>query len=304
VWRSCGARREVPVSERVDDEVFVTLPDACPGCGGGVEFQGVWQQYQEDIPPPPKTIVRRYDIAYGCCRCCGRRVRGRHPDQTSDAVGACAAQIGPRAVARAAQLHKELGLPVKKTAQVLLELCELRVTPCGLYQALHRQARAAAATYQALVEGARASPAVAADETGWRVAGWRQWLWDFVEHEQGYTREEGRDIDLPFGFVRKKTQWSRSGVIFEAEFPGGSRPVLPDGLCWYSGRTDVADDCRRADHEWRREDISRGDIHDGLRDRQADGERSEEGGLNLGGKFEEQRDTIWRLDAEFPSLSG
>jgi transposase len=174
------ARREVPVPDRVDEEVFVPLPDACPGCGGGVEFDGVWQQYQEDIPPPAKTIVRRFDIAYGRCRCCGRRVRGRHPDQTSDAVGACASQVGPRAVALAAQLHKELGLPVGKVAQVLLELCGLRVTPGGLYQALHRQARAAGPTYQALVEGVRASPAVAADETGWRVAGLRQWLWDFV----------------------------------------------------------------------------------------------------------------------------
>ena len=26
-------------------------------------------------------------------------------------------------------------------------------------------------------------------------------------------------------------------------------------------------------------------------------------GVNVGGRFEEQRDTIWRLDAEFPSLS-
>jgi hypothetical protein len=25
-------------------------------------------------------------------------------------------------------------------------------------------------------------------------------------------------------------------------------------------------------------------------------------GLNLGGKFEEQHDTIWRLDADFPPL--
>jgi transposase len=174
------ARREVPPPERVDEEVFVPLPDACPGCSSGVEFQGVRQQYQEDIPPPPKTIVRRYDIAYGRCRGCGRRVRGRHSDQTSDAVGACASQIGPRAVALCAQLHKELGLPVNKTARVLFELCGLKVTPGGLYQALHRQALAAAPTYHALVEGVRASPAVAADETGWRVCGHRWWLWDYV----------------------------------------------------------------------------------------------------------------------------
>ena len=174
------ARREAPPPERVDEEIFVALPDACPGCGGGVEFEGVWHQYQEDIPPPPKTVVRRFDTAYGRCRCCGRRVRGRHPDQTSDAVGACAAQVGPRAVALAAQLNKELGLPVAKTAGVLWELCGLKITPGGLYGALHRQARRAAPTYQALIAGVRHSAVVAPDETGWRVAGWRRWLWAFV----------------------------------------------------------------------------------------------------------------------------
>jgi transposase len=174
------ARRPVPPPERVDEEVFVGLPDACPGCGGGVEFEGVAHQYQEDIPPPPRTHVRRYEIAYGHCRCCGRRVQGRHRDQTSDALGACASQVGPRAVALAAQLHKELGLPVRKAAGVLSGLCGLNVTPGGLYQALHRQARQAEPTYQALVEGVRQSAAVAADETGWRVAGARQWLWAFV----------------------------------------------------------------------------------------------------------------------------
>jgi transposase len=160
--------------------VFVGLPEACPGCGGGIAFDRVAHQYQEDIAPPRETRVRRYDIALGHCRCCGRAVRGRHPEQTSDALGACASQVGPRAVALAAQLNKELGLPVAKVARVLFELCGLKVTPGGLYQALHRQARAAAPTYQALIEGVRHSAAVAADETGWRVAGWRQWLWDFV----------------------------------------------------------------------------------------------------------------------------
>jgi transposase len=174
------ARRPVPALDRVDEEMFVPLPDACPGCGGGIEFEGIWHQYQEDVPPPRKTHLRRYDIAHGHCRGCGCPVRGRHPEQTSDALGACAAQIGPRAVALAAQLHNELGLPLAKVCQILAELGGLTVTPGGLYQALHRQARAAEPTYQALVAGVRASAAVAADETGWRVGGWRHWLWVFV----------------------------------------------------------------------------------------------------------------------------
>ena len=40
----------------------------------------------------------------------GRRVQGRYPLQTSDAVGAAAVQIGPDTIATAAVLNKQLGL--------------------------------------------------------------------------------------------------------------------------------------------------------------------------------------------------
>jgi len=47
-------------------------------------------------------------------------------------------------------------------------------------QAVARAARRAQPTYRALIEGVRASPVVAPDETGWRVAGRKAWLWAFV----------------------------------------------------------------------------------------------------------------------------
>jgi len=47
-------------------------------------------------------------------------------------------------------------------------------------QALARAARRAAPTYAALVDGVKASPVVAPDETGWRVQGRRAWLWAFA----------------------------------------------------------------------------------------------------------------------------
>ncbi|MDQ5831467.1 MAG: transposase [Actinomycetota bacterium] len=170
------ARRRIP--DRVDEEIQVPLPAACTcGCAE-LDAEGVVDQYQEEIVEVP-TRVRRYIISVGRCRRCGRRVQGRHPEQTSDAVGAAGSQIGPRAVAIAAQLNKELGIAMSKVAGIL-ELLGLSVTPGGLYQAIGRLAVAAEPTGQALVLAVRASAAVAADETGWRVAGRRQWLWVFV----------------------------------------------------------------------------------------------------------------------------
>jgi len=177
---SYGTKAHRRVPDHVDEEIHVALPDGCPCCGGELELEREADQYQEDIVVPVRAYVRRFRVGVGRCRSCGRRAQGRHPLQTSDALGAAGAQVGPHAVALAAQLNKELGLPVAKVARVVFELCGLEVTAGGLHQALARLAGAAGATYEALVAGVRASVAVAADETGWRVAGIRQWLWVFV----------------------------------------------------------------------------------------------------------------------------
>jgi transposase len=173
-----GTRAHRPVPDHVDEEIRVPLPEACPCCSGELEFEDEVDQYQEEIRWV-RGHVRRFRISRGRCRRCGRRAQGRHPDQTSDALGAAGSQIGPRAIAIAAQLNKELGVAMSKTAQILA-LLGVRVTPGGLHHALGRLASAAEPTCQALVLAVRQSAAVAADETGWRVAGRRQWLWVFA----------------------------------------------------------------------------------------------------------------------------
>lgn len=55
----------------------------------------------------------------GHCVNCGARVQGRHPRQTSDALGAAASQIGPEALSLATLFNKELGIPFAKTAAVI-----------------------------------------------------------------------------------------------------------------------------------------------------------------------------------------
>ena len=170
------AHRRAP--DHVDQEIRVPMPDCCPCCSGELELEDEVDQYQEEITWI-RGHVRRYRIARGRCRRCGKRAQGRHPDQTSDAVGAAGSQVGPGAVALAAQLNKELGIAMGKVSQIL-QMFGITVTPGGLYHAIGRLARAAEPTYQALAVAVRQSATVAADETGSRVAGHRQWLWVFV----------------------------------------------------------------------------------------------------------------------------
>jgi transposase len=96
-------------------------------------------QYQEELPPA-RPLVTRLEVRVGRCRVCGRQVQPRHPAQTSDALGAAGAQLGPRAVALAAWLSKGLGVPAGKIAALLGQL-GIAVTPGGVVQAVARAAR-------------------------------------------------------------------------------------------------------------------------------------------------------------------
>lgn len=149
---------------------------ACPGCGDAITPTHVATQYQEDLPPV-RPVVRAFRVAIGTCRGCGRRVQGRHPLQTSDALGAAGTALGPRATALAVWLHKGLGLSLGKVRRVLATQHGLAVTRGGLVQLCARTAARATPTYQALCAEIRGSPVVTPDETGWKVGGVLHWLW-------------------------------------------------------------------------------------------------------------------------------
>jgi transposase len=171
------AHRRPPA--HVDESYTAALPAACPHCHGPVRHVGVATQYQEELPVQ-RPRVRRFDVHIGRCTQCRRRVQGRHPLQTSDALGAAAVQLGPQAVAFAVLLNKRFGLAYGKIAALLRARFGLTVTRGGLVQAIHRAARQAQPTYQALCATVRGSPVVTIDETSWRVAAVLQWLWVWV----------------------------------------------------------------------------------------------------------------------------
>lgn len=168
-----GHRRSPP---HIDETLEVPLPPRCPDCGGAVADTRVADQIQEDLPVV-RPHVRRFRVHIGTCRRCGRRVQGRHPLQTSDALGAASTHLGPQAVALIALLNKHLGLSHGKIAAHLREWFGLSMTASGVTQALHRAARQAAPTYVELREQVRGSPVVSPDETSWKVAGDLWWLW-------------------------------------------------------------------------------------------------------------------------------
>jgi transposase len=172
--RRYGRQACRPIPARVDERIAVPLPAYCPHCGGGVESESCETQYQEEIVR--RTMVRRFDIAVGRCRQCRRRVQGRHPLQTSDAVGVGSVQLGPEALTLAAILNKQMGLSLGHTRQALSYGYGLEVSRGGLYRALARMAERAEPTYDGLVDTARQAGVNGMDETGWKVGGRLRWL--------------------------------------------------------------------------------------------------------------------------------
>jgi transposase len=185
-----AAHRRPP--PRVDVTHDTPLPSYCPDCGGTVARHRVVSQYQEDLPVQ-RPLIHEFRVAVGRCRQCHRRVQGRHPLQTSDALGAAAVQLGPQAVALAVILNKQLGLSFGKIAHLLQVRFGLMVTRGGLVHAVHRAARQTQPTYAALCATVRGSPVVTPDETSWKVGGHLQWLWAFATPTTTvYAIEDGR----------------------------------------------------------------------------------------------------------------
>jgi transposase len=152
-------------------------------------------QYQEDLPAV-RPIVRAFHIPIAHCTACRRRVQGRHPLQTSDALGAARAQLGPMAVTWAVILNKHYGVPLGKIAHLFGDRFGLSITRGGLVHALRRMARQAEPTYTALTAQIRGSPVVTPDETGWKVAARLQWLWAFVTPDTTvYRIQPGRGYE-------------------------------------------------------------------------------------------------------------
>ena len=176
----------------IDEIIDVPLPPACPQCHGDIAETRVASQVQEELPIV-RPHVRRFDVHVGRCRRCGRRVQGRHPLQTTDALGAASTHLGPQAVALIVVLNKQLGLSHGKIATLLRDWFGLTVRPSAVTHALHRAARQAAPTYRTLRDQIRGSPVVSPDETSWKVAGELWWLWAFATPETVvYAIQAGR----------------------------------------------------------------------------------------------------------------
>lgn len=169
------AHRKPPAPDQVDERHDAPLPDQCPCCGGGhLHEDKVMPQFQVEIPRKP--IHRQFDVHVGHCRDCGTRLQGRHPLQTSDALGAAAAQLGPDAHATLNLLNKRMGLSHGKCSQLFGDLFGITVARSTSVRSALRTTIRLEPAYQQILDQVLLAPWNVCDETGWRMNGENAWL--------------------------------------------------------------------------------------------------------------------------------
>ena len=211
-----GRHHQRPIPDHVDEEIQVAAPEQCPTCGGPLRLERVESQYQEEIVR--RTWVRRFQIPICRCERCDQRVQGRHPLQTSDALGAAAVQVGPEAVTLGVLMNKSLGLPHADAAAILKHGFGLTMSRGGICRAIQRVARRAEATWHALRDAARRSVLAHMDETGWKVEAQLRWLWAVVTEQ------------VTFCEILPGRGFPEAAAILGAEYAGW---LIHDGLQIY-----------------------------------------------------------------------
>jgi transposase len=195
-------------------------------------------QYQTDLPPIV-PIVTQFNIETGYCPCCRQHWQGRHPEQTSDALGAAGNTLGPVVLTMAAEMKHRLGASYRKICDFLATYSDLHVAPATFVRAEQRLADRARPTYDLLLEALRQSHVVHVDETGWRIGRLNAWLWVFsskdvtiyaIRPSRGTTCLKTSSVP-----ISKATWWltvSRPTTCSKSPRAGATATYFADARCW------------------------------------------------------------------------
>lgn len=169
-----GHRRALLPSSQVD-EIVVHRPEQCDYCGtavpadavpvGEVRRAQVWEL------PPVQPIVVEHQYPTLCCPRCQRLVGPVVPTPAETHA------FGPTVVALVGLLHGRFRLSAREVVALLGDLFGVPVS-LGSVPALYAElGDALGKPYSAVHEVVTAGPQANVDETGWKQAGQRRWLW-------------------------------------------------------------------------------------------------------------------------------
>jgi transposase len=169
-----GHQRALLPPEQVD-AVQEHRAAACPHCAtplapdlppvGAPRVQQVWEL------PPLRPTVTEHRFPTVTCPQCARPVTAAPPPELPPGA------FGPHLTALVALLHGRYRLSARECAALLGEVFGVPLA-LGTIPALCQQVSAAlAAPYEEVAAAVHTQPVANVDETGWKQAGQRRWLW-------------------------------------------------------------------------------------------------------------------------------
>src|SRR5436305_3112794 len=165
-----SARRRARPTQMVEHRLV-----ACPDCHlrlGGISLARVREVI--DIPAPPPVEVTHHRIYKGWCAQCHHWYEAPL-DVQEQVVGQ--GRLGVRLASLIATLRTVMRLPIRQIQVYLLTLRGVTISSGEIVELLHRLKAQMQPQLAALKMQIRASPAVQADETGWREDGTNGYIW-------------------------------------------------------------------------------------------------------------------------------
>src|SRR6266699_2788242 len=153
-------------------EHYLTM---CPDCDlrlGGISLARCREVI--DVPPSPAVQVTEHRIFKGWCAGCQKWHEAPVALQ-AEVLGQ--GRIGVRLASTIAYLRTSLRLPLRQIRELLRTLHGFEVSLGEIVELLHRLSTHAQPALNSLLSEIRASPAVQADETGWREDGLNGYIW-------------------------------------------------------------------------------------------------------------------------------
>ncbi len=162
-----------PKPDHIDRTVKVPAPTICPHCQSNHlrPIQETTEHVQEDIVIQPRTLVTCYLHGQAFCPRCNRPVVQAAEGELLNAP------IGPVAKSVAIYLRYRIGIPYRKTTELLRELFGLSLVPASALGFDRKAASQGTPLYEDLRDKVRASDVVHADETSWRGDGVGHYVW-------------------------------------------------------------------------------------------------------------------------------
>jgi transposase len=162
-----------PKPDRIDRTIDVPAPTICPHCQSDLltPMEETTEHVQEDIVIRPQTLVTRYLHGQAFCGRCHRPVVQAGEGELLNAP------IGPVAKSVALYLRYRMGIPYRKTTELLRELYGLKFVPASALGFDRKATARGGPIYEDLRDKIRTSDVVHADETSWRSDGVGHYVW-------------------------------------------------------------------------------------------------------------------------------